>query len=128
MTISDGYGGKSIGPAELAKLWAQRVFSGTNMNGEGNSWSMIQSLTTPDSKTLPEVLAATDARGWLAEGLSRLYIVEEFTQRYNGYFQYLDVGPATATGIRINGAFVFTPGSTYGNETVDFQGSVSLRH
>ncbi|MGH9968421.1 MAG: hypothetical protein ACREBG_11415 [Pyrinomonadaceae bacterium] len=64
-----------------------------------------QVFSSPDAQVLPEVLKTTGASGWLAEGLVRLYLVEEVARRYGGRFQFLDINSPTATGIRVKGSF-----------------------
>jgi hypothetical protein len=54
---------------------------------------------------LPEIIASYQAGGWLADGLSRLYVVEGVDAKYGGHVVRLDVGPATATGVRIDAEF-----------------------
>lgn len=62
-------------------------------------------MTAPDAPTLPDILAVTRATGWLAEGLARLYAVEEVSRRHSGLFTYLEVGPSTASAVRMNGQY-----------------------
>jgi hypothetical protein len=51
------------------------------------------------------VLAAQGADGWMAERLGRLFAVEHITLRY-GPIERLEVGPATATVVRLRASFV----------------------
>jgi hypothetical protein len=67
---------QSMGPADLACIWAKRAILGIATGAETDVWNMAQSFTAPDTKILPEVLAETNAGGWLAEGLTKLYAVE----------------------------------------------------
>src|SRR5882724_4752422 len=90
--------------AEMAELWARRAILGEDYRGDGGgALDMTASFSEPETVTLPDVLRACSAGGWLAEGLTRLYSVEEISRRYDGHFQYLDVGPSTATSVRIRG-------------------------
>jgi hypothetical protein len=68
---------------------------------------MTSPFSKPKTLTLPEVLRSHSAGGWLAEGLTRLYAVEEVARRYDGHFPHLDVGPSTARSVRIKGQFTF---------------------
>ena len=56
-----------------------------------------------ETETLPEILQKYSASGWLAEGLVKLYAVEEVSRRYEGHFSHLEIGPATATHVRVKG-------------------------
>ncbi|MDX6577315.1 MAG: hypothetical protein QOE96_3268 [Blastocatellia bacterium] len=111
--------------AEMAELWARRAILGEDYRDGGGALDMTASFSEPETVILPEVLRACSAGGWLAEGLTRLYSVEEVSRRYDGHFQYLDVGPSTATSIRIRGAFTFgAMGSR--NESIAIEGNVPL--
>lgn len=98
-------GGRSIGPAAQAEQWAKRSLFCEERN-ERDQWrsssDMLDSMTAPQGLTLPQVLATEKATGWLAEGLSRLYLVERLDAKYGGHLLKLTVGPATSTGVRIN--------------------------
>ena len=65
-------------------------------------------------------------RRLVAEGLTRLYAVEEVARRYDGHFLHLDVGPATARSVRIRGEFTFGVAMGARKESVNIEGSVSL--
>lgn len=119
------FGGRSQGPEYLAVIWAQRAFFGEAGGGPRGELDMAYHSTEPASKPLPIVLREANASGWLAEGLVRLYIVEEIKRRYGGNIEHLQVGPATATGIRVDGAF--TLGASSRNAAVNIQGVVPLR-
>jgi hypothetical protein len=111
---------------EMAELWARRAILGEDYPGDsGGGLDMTASFSEPETLTLPEVLRASSASGWLAEGLTRLYSVEEVSRRYDGHFQYLDVGPSTATSVRIRGAFTFGPMGSR-NEAIAIEGNVPL--
>jgi len=127
MTLGGGPGGQSMGPAELAAIWARRAILGEDIGEGRGAMDLAHSLSAPETKTLPEVLAAANASGWLAEGLTKLYAVEEVTRRYGAHFEHLEVGPATATGIRIDGAFTLGAGISARNESVRIQGIVTLK-
>jgi hypothetical protein len=106
--------------------WAQQAFFGARpeTSSRRGSYDLEEMFSEPDAKTLPEVLAATSAGGWLAEGLTRLYLVEEVKRRYAGRFQYLDISPATAQGVRVKGSF--SVGSS-GQEPITIEGLVPLQ-
>lgn len=124
MTINYG-SGQSLSPADIARIWAERAILGKDIKPERNAFD-IASFTKPDKKTLPEVLAETNGSSWLAQGLTRLYLIEEFSQRYGGYFEHLNIDSATATGIRIDGAFILQSITTSDNKVV-IQGVIPLK-
>jgi hypothetical protein len=121
-----GYNLSGLSAEKATEIWADRTIFGNAYNADPRQrgLDMTQSFTAPETITLPEVLSANGASGWLAEGLSKLYLVEEFTLRYGGHFDSLEVGPATADDVRVNGEFRL--GSNQ-NGKVLIQGSVSLR-
>jgi hypothetical protein len=95
--------GRNVGPSEQAELWAAQAVFGEQRSRSNDPF--VSGLLTPQGSTLPEVLQGLGAQGWLAEGLTRLYLVERLTERFGGEFEHLDVGPATATAVRVNAAF-----------------------
>lgn len=95
--------GRSVGPPEHAELWATQAVFGGDLPRSVDDF--VRSMTTPEGSTLPAVLRELGAQGWLAEGLARLCVVEWLTWKFGGEFEHLDVGPATATGVRIDAAF-----------------------
>jgi hypothetical protein len=106
--------------------WVRQAFFGAapDTSSRSRGYDLEQSFSTPDVKTLPEVLAATNAGGWLAEGLTRLYLVEEIARRYAGRFQHLEISPATAQGVRVKGTFSVGSGR---DEEINIEGLVPLR-
>ncbi|MEJ6486338.1 DUF4062 domain-containing protein [Nostoc punctiforme UO1] len=116
--------GQSFSPVDLARIWAERAIFGKDTKPERNVLD-IYPFTKPDTKTLTELLAETNGSSWLAQGLTRLYLVEEFSQRYRGYFEHLNIGSATATGIRIDGAFILESVTTF-NKKVVVEGVIPL--
>jgi hypothetical protein len=121
-----GYNLSGLSAEKATEIWADRTIFGNAYNADSRQrgMDMIEAFTSPETITLPEVLSTNGASGWLAEGLSKLYLVEEFTLRYGGHFDSLEVSPATAESIRINGEFIL--GSNQ-KEKVLIQGSVLLR-
>lgn len=124
--ISVNGGGHSLRPADLAYIWATLAIFGQTVEIDNSLLILAQSLTIPDTSPLPELLRTTKASGWIAEGLTRLYIVEEFLQRYPGYFQYLNVEPATATGVRVDASFVIVSSLIADNKPIPIQGFVPI--
>jgi hypothetical protein len=124
--VSINGGGHSLGPADLAYIWATLAIFGKEEEIDRSVLSLAQPLTRLDTSPLPELLRTTKASGWIAEGLTRLYIVEEFRQRYPGYFEYLNVGPATATGVRVDASFVIESSSIADKKPIPIQGIVPL--
>jgi Domain of unknown function (DUF4062) len=121
------YGGRSQGPEDLAVIWAKRAFFGEDGGGPRGELDMAYHSTEPASKPLPLVLREANASGWLAEGIVKLYIAEEIKQRYGGNIEHLQVGPATAVGIRVEGVFTLGGGMSSRNAIVNIQGVVPLR-
>lgn len=116
----------SVTAAEMAAIWARRAILGQRFEGkERGAFDMTHSFSEPEGATLPEVLRAHEAGGWLAEGLTRLYVVEEVARRYGGHFEYLEVGPAVAASVRIYGRFSFG-GTGSSQETSEINGVVTL--
>ncbi|MGH9906108.1 MAG: hypothetical protein ACRD8U_11075, partial [Pyrinomonadaceae bacterium] len=117
----------SITAAEMAALGARRAVLGQEFEGRRrDSLDLTRSFSEPDTATLPEVLRAHEAGGWLAEGLTRLYVVEEVSRRYGGHFEHLEVGPAVARGVRIRGQFTFGSGMGSFQEHSGIDGVVGL--
>lgn len=81
ISISVGVHGRSLGPTDLAKIWARQAILGETMEAmgvDGSVASMALSLSALSTIPLSGILQANNATGWLAEGLTRLYMVEEF--------------------------------------------------
>jgi hypothetical protein len=114
--------------AEMAEIWARRSILGEPYKEEDRTTGLdiSASFSKPETVTLPEILRTYSAGGWLAEGLTRLYAVEEVARRYEGHFLHLDVGPATATNVRIQGTFTFGAAMGARNESINIEGSVRL--
>ncbi|HEX8145577.1 MAG TPA: DUF4062 domain-containing protein [Pyrinomonadaceae bacterium] len=105
--------------------WVRQAFFGEQPAPSGRrGYDLERAFSAPDAKTLPEVLSEVSAGGWLAEGLTRLYVVEEVARRYGGRFLSSEVGPATARGVRVKGSFEARSGR---NETATVEGIVPLR-
>ncbi|MEG4057424.1 MULTISPECIES: DUF4062 domain-containing protein [unclassified Microcoleus] len=126
ISVGGGVRGNSLGPADLAYIWATLAIFGKEVEIDSSLLSLAQSFTRPDTSPLPELLRKTKASGWIAEGLTRLYIVEEFLQRYPGYFEYLNVEPATATGVRVDASFVIVSSSIADKKPIRIQGFVPI--
>lgn len=117
----------SVTAAEMAEIWARRAILGEPYTGRKHGGlDMTASFSDPDTARLPEVLQVYGAGGWLAEGLTGLYAVEEVSRRYDGNFLHLDVGPSTATNVRIKGAFTFGAAMGARQERVIIEGIVPL--
>jgi hypothetical protein len=105
------------------RYWADQALYGLPLPAESGSRGLGLGMHARVDQTLPMVLESVGARGWLAEGLSRFYAVEESSARFGGYFERLEVGPATATGLRLAGTYRL-PGTD--PESVDLSGRVSF--
>lgn len=113
--------GRTIGPSEQAVMWAnQALFGAPRPDRHGMS---AEHWAAPSGPTLPEVLAREQARGWLAEGLVRLFLVEGLVTKFGGKFEHLDVGPATASGVRVDAGF--RPDG-YDRPLAEIRGTVAL--
>ena len=118
----------SVTADEMASIWARRAIFGEEYQAKGRrgSYDMTGSFSEPDALTLPEVLRTHSAGGWLAEGLTRLYVVEEVSRVYGGHFEHLEVGPAVATGVRVRGSFSFGAGMGSRQAQTEIDGVVPL--
>lgn len=96
-------GGRSYGTADQVAAWVEERVLGRK---DTSLPDIVRSFFGSDEPSLPQILKANGASGWLAEGLARLFIVEGVLGKFGGYFDTLEIGPATATGIRINLAHV----------------------
>lgn len=107
VTVGGG-GGRSFGPADQAEVWARSTVFGLPSESEGGrrGRDALAAFTGHDGPTLPEVLRAYGAQGWLAEGLTRLFLLEHLVLKYGGHFERLSVGPATAAGVRVDARFM----------------------
>lgn len=118
-TVSSG--GRSYGSSEQAKIWADEFVFGLPRD-RGLPDFVARLFGSSGGPKLPDVLANTNSQGWQAEGLTRLYLVEHLADS-GGFFERLDVGPATAAGVRVHARFV--PGA--GQEAAELQGLVPYR-
>lgn len=117
----------SVTQVEMAEIWARRAILGEGYQRSSRAiYDMVDSVTAPETIPLPELLTSVGASGWLAEGLTSLYAVEEVSRRYGGYFQHLEIGPATATGVGIDGAFVLGSRTSSQSEPISVRGVVPL--
>jgi hypothetical protein len=120
VSLSAGHG-RSVGAAEQAGIWAHRAIFGEPL-ASGYDGS-LDYFTAPDSPPLPQILAANRAQGWLAEGLTRLYVVEGLITKYGGHFEQLGVGPAASSSVRVDVEFRL---SDYEQSPVKITGAVPL--
>lgn len=96
-------GSRQIGPAEQVGIWAEYALFGKEPPQRGSAG--IFGMMVPTGPTLQDILGRERARGWTAEGLTRLFIVESLVKRFGGRFNRLEVGPAIASGIPVFAAF-----------------------
>lgn len=100
MPVSYGHNG---GTESQVAIWARHMVFGEPLDRGRHRSDMLLSMSVPDGvPTLPDVLREHQASGWLAEGLTRLYIVEELVTQHGGHFPRLEAGPATASGVRVD--------------------------
>ena len=117
----------NLSAAQMAELWASRAILGQEYTEPGSRGiNMNGTFSEPETETLPEILQMYSASGWLAEGLVKLYAVEEVSRRYEGHFSQLEIGPATATHVRVKGKFRFGSAMDARAEQVNVDGSVPL--
>jgi hypothetical protein len=103
--------GRSYGPADQVELWAKTAIFGNARRGERRGGLDFEAMfTTHPGPALPEVLRAQQAQGWVAEGLTRLFLVEHLVADRGAHFETLTVGPATATGVRVDGRVIVSDG------------------
>lgn len=122
MPVSYGSNG---GTDRQAEIWARHMLFGEPLDRSRIRHDMLVMMSVPDRvPTLPDVLRQHMAEGWVAEGLTRLYLVEGLVSRHGGHFQRLEVGPATAAGVRIDALYV---PSGHRGAPVSISGSVPLR-
>jgi len=114
--------GRTIGPGAQAELWAARALFG-GAPPERGAFDFVHSMTAPDGPDLPGLLRQHGTQGWLAEGLARLYLVEGLLSHFGGHFDRLEVGPATAGGVRVLAAFV---PDTSQSESAAIRGTATL--
>jgi hypothetical protein len=103
MTYS-GPGG-TFGPGDQVLLWARQALFGEEPPSGGRREQLMGGLAAPEGPGLPEVLQSANAQGWLAEGLTRLYLIENLGAKFGGHFEKLEIGPATADGVRIRASY-----------------------
>jgi hypothetical protein len=113
--------GQSIGAAEQAVIWGRRSIFGEQLARDYDG--LLAHFTAPDSPPLPRILAANRAQGWLAEGLTRLYVAEGLITKYGGHFEQLSVGPAASSSVRVDVEFRL---NDYDSSPVKIAGSVPL--
>jgi hypothetical protein len=107
VTFADSASGRSYGPADHAEQWAARAVFGASTSDAGRArFDMRETFSMHDGPTLPEVLRTHGAGGWVAEGLTRLFLVEHLTTKFGGHFESLEIGPATAKAVRVSARFL----------------------
>lgn len=117
--------GNSGGTDSQVELWARHMLFGEPIDRSSNRYDLLLTMSVPsDVPNLPAVLGQQRAQGWTAEGLTRLYIVEELIMRHGGHFDLLEVGPATAAGVRVH--MRYTPAG-HGQASVSLSGIVPLK-
>lgn len=114
---------QDITPDMQVENWARM-----SLLGEANSlptdamryWGFLAS----DTFSLQHLLGETRARGWFAEGLATLFIVEKLKSTFDATVTRVQVGPATAKGIRID--LVFRMGGLE-QRTISMDGAVLFK-
>lgn len=99
MTYID-HSGKSFGPREQAEVWLSAAVFG-NQKRAANDHSFYRGRSGDSGPTLHEVLVETSSKGWRAEGIVRLYVVDELDRIFGAYVSEMDVGPASASSVRL---------------------------
>jgi len=115
-------GSRDIGPEEQAEMWVRSVVFGERVDDGGDH--LLRSILRPDGPDLNTVLAQYRASGWVAEGITRLYLVESLTKKYGAQFEHFDTLPATAEGVRM--ALAFRLAGRYNPELIQLEGSIRL--
>jgi hypothetical protein len=98
--------GRRLAPADQAAMWARHAAFGDDIAELPDATD--RAILGREKMTLPGVPTANGARGWLAEGLVRLYLVEGLIARFGGGFEHLEIGPSTAMSVRAKA--IFRPG------------------
>lgn len=96
-----GQSGRSFGPKDQAAIWAEESLFSHRLEGGAAHALFMRAASGEAAPSLTRVLTANSALGWRAEGLIRVYLVEEFDRRFGGYVSAMQVGPATATHVRL---------------------------
>jgi hypothetical protein len=115
------YESNGIGPGQKVEIWSRRA-----LFGEDRVDPLLRRVeydTAPDFEPLPQLLQRVRARGWIAEGLSRLYFIEAISAKFEGEIERLEVGPVTTSSVRIKSQFQVT---THERDTVPIEGLVPL--
>ena len=115
------YSADGIDPAEQADIWSRRALFGDDE--VDRSYRRVIDHSAPEYEPLPNLLQRYGARGWLAEGLTKLYLVEGILSKYEGTLESLDVGPATSSSVRVHALFHVT---THERRDVNIQGNVPI--
>jgi hypothetical protein len=111
-----------IRPGQQVKIWSRRALFGEDRVDP--QFRGVEHWTAPDFEPLPALLQRYRARGWIAEGLSRLYFIEAISAKYEGEIERLEVGPATSSTVRIEAQFHVT---SHEWDTVPIEGLVPLQ-
>jgi hypothetical protein len=120
VTIQQGAGAQAITPDMQAEDWARMTFLGEASSLPPDAMRYARFLDS-DALSLQSLLAQAEARGWYAEGLANLFIVEKIKTIFDGTVTHIQVGPATANGMRLNLQFRM---SGYEPRTISLNGLV----
>jgi hypothetical protein len=91
--------GRAFGPADQLELWAKAAVFGEVSQSDRRGGMNAEAMFTHR------------AQGWLAEGLTQLFLVEHIAAVRGAHVEQLAVGPATATGVRVNGRVAVPDGA-----------------
>jgi uncharacterized protein YwbE len=120
VTITSG--SREIGPEEQAAMWVRSVIFRESIEDGGDQF--LRSMISPDGLDLQTVLAQHRATGWVAEGLTRLYLVESLAKKHGAEFEHLTTLPATADAVRLEAAFKLA--GRFNPALIQLSGSVQL--
>jgi hypothetical protein len=113
-------GMQDITPDMQVENWARMSFLGEASTLPADAMRHSLYLSS-DALSLQHLLNQAGARGWFAEGLATLFIVEKLKSTFDATVTRINVGPATAKGMRID--LVFRMGD-FEPRSISLQGTV----
>lgn len=94
----------SITPDMQAENWARVAFLGEESSLTADRFTQLL-IPSAENDRLSQLLQRFGARGWFAEGLTNLFVVEKLNSNFGAVVRHLEAGPATATGLRLEVQF-----------------------
>jgi hypothetical protein len=119
VNISDG--SRMLTAVDQVQIWAQQAVFSDEIERSDRRFEMI--FAAQHGPSLKTVLRTQNASGWLAQGLTRLYIIENLSTRFMGNLEILEVSTSTSHGLRVNATYI---PDDYSRTTANFSGTVTL--